>query len=295
MRINPNITADLLAALSNAEEEQNTAMLQMASGRRVNRPSDAPTAAAMLVQNQAESSQADQFLRNIDSVQAQMQTTDSTLNSVVLALEQAISLGVEGGNGTMSDSNRASLIKELDGIQGQLVSLANLSFQGQFVFSGTAVQSAPYALDATQASGVRYDGNAGINTVQVGDGLHVQINLPGSQIFSSPGSDVFQSVHDLIAALQNNSGIDAAVSNLRSTFDHVTAERVFYGNAMNQLTTQQTYLNNQKLQLSSQQETLGGVDLADATTRLLNAQNARTAALGATGRIWQSTLFDYLK
>lgn len=295
MRINPNLTADLLAALSNAEQEQNTAMLEMASGRRVNQPSDDPTAAAMLTENQAQSSAADQYLRSIDSVQAQMQTTDSTLNSVVLALQQAISLGVQGANGTLSDANRASLVNELNGIQGQLVSLANLSFQGQYVFAGTAMQSAPYALDATQPSGVRYDGNSGVNTVQVGEGLNVQVNLPGSQIFSAAGGDMFQSVHDLITALQNNTGADTAVTNLRSAFDRVTAQRVFYGNAMNQLTSQQTYLKNQKLQLSSQQDTLGGADMAEAATRLLNAQNARTAALEATGRIWQSTLFDYLK
>jgi flagellar hook-associated protein 3 FlgL len=295
MRVNPNITADLLAALSNAEQDQNTAMLEMASGRKVNKPSDDPTAAAMLVENQAQSSHADQYLRNISSLQAQMQTTDSTLNSVVLALQQAISLGVQGANGTLSDANRASLVNELNGIQSQLISLANLSFQGQFVFAGTATQSAPYVLDATQPSGVRYDGNAGANTVQVGEGLSVQVNLPGSQIFSSAGNDVFQSVHDLITALQNNSGADAAVTSVRSAFDHVTAQRVFYGNVMNQLTSQQTYLNNQKLQLASQQDTLGGADLAEAATRLLNAQNAHTAAREATGRIWQSTLFDYLK
>jgi flagellar hook-associated protein 3 FlgL len=295
MRINPNITSDLLAALSNAAQEQNTAMLEMASGRRVNKPSDDPTAAAKLVENQVQGSQADQFLRSVDSIQSQLQTTDSTLNSVVLALQQAISLGVQGANGTLSDANRTSLVNELSGIQDQLVSLANFSFQGRYVFGGTAVQSAPYVVDATQPSGVRYDGNAGVNTVDVGPGFSIQVNLPGSQIFSAPGSDVFQSVHDLITALQNNAGADTAVTDLRSAFDHVTTERVFYGNTMNQLTAQQTYLNNLKLQLSTQQNTLGAADLADATTRLLNAQNARTAALEATGRIWQSSLFDYLK
>ncbi|MGC2193121.1 MAG: flagellar hook-associated protein FlgL [Terriglobales bacterium] len=180
MRINPNITADLLAALANAQQQQNTAMLQMASGRRVNTPSDDPTAAAILIQNQAQSGQADQYLRSADSVQAQLQTTDSTLNSVVLALQRAISLGVQGANGTLSDANRASVVGELTGIQAQLISLANLSFQGQFVFAGTATQAQPFVSDATQASGVRYDGNAGTNSVAVGDGISMQVNLPGS-------------------------------------------------------------------------------------------------------------------
>ena len=294
MRINPNVTADLLASLANAQEQQNESMLQMASGRRVNKPSDDPSAAATLVQNQAQSSQADQFLRSASSVQAQLQTTDSTLNSVVLALQRAISLGVQGANGTLSDANRASVVGELNGIKDQLIGLANLSFQGQFVFAGTDTQAQPFVTDATQPSGVRYDGNAGINTVAVGDGVSMQVNLPGSQIFTAPGSDVFQAIHDLISALQNNSGIDTAATGVRAAFDHVTAERVFYGNAMNQLRSQQTYLNSDKLLLSQQENTVGGADLAAATTNLLSAQNARSAALAAAGKISQLSLFDYL-
>jgi flagellar hook-associated protein 3 FlgL len=295
MRVNPNITADLLAALANAQQEQNTAMLQMASGRRVNIPSDDPSAAAILIQNQAQSDQADQFLRSADSIQAQLQTTDSTLNSVVLALQRAISLGVQGATGTLSDANRASLVSELQGIQEQLISLANLSFQGQFVFAGTATQTQPFVADGVQPSGVRYDGNAGTNTVAVGSGLHMQVNLPGSQIFTAAGSDMFQAVHNLIGALQANSGADTAVIEVRAAFDHVTAQRVFYGNAMNQLDSQELYLNNNKLQLSKQENAVGGADLAAATTNLLNAQNARSAALGAASRIAQLNLFDYLK
>ena len=294
MRINPNVTADLLASLANAQEEQNKAMLQMASGRRVNTPSDDPSAAAILVQNQAQSSQADQFLRSADSVQAQLQTTDSTLNSVVLALQRAISLGVQGANGTLSDANRASVVGELNGIQDQLIGLANLSFQGQFVFAGTATQAQPFVADATQPSGVRYDGNAGTNSVAVGDGVSMQVNVPGSQIFAAPGSDMFQAVHDLITVLQSNTGIDTAVTGVRAAFDHVTAQRVFYGNAMNQLQSQQTYLNNDKLLLSQQENAVGGADLAAATTNLLSAQNARSAALAAAGKISQLSLFDYL-
>src|SRR5437660_11845686 len=160
----------------------------MASGRRVNKPSDDPTATAVLIQNQAESSQTDQYLRSVQSMQAQLQTTDSTLNSVVLALQRAISLGVQGANGTLSDANRASVVGELSGIQDQLIGLANLTFQGQYVFAGTASQTTPYVADATQPSRVRYDGNTGTNSIAVSNRVNMQVHLAGSQIFSTPGS-----------------------------------------------------------------------------------------------------------
>ncbi len=114
-------------------------------------------------------------------------------------------------------------------------------------------------------------------------------------MFAAPGSDIFQAVHSLIVALQTNTGIDAAATGVRTAFDHVTAQRVFYGNALNQLQSQQTYLNSDKLQLRQQENTVGGADLAAATTNLLSAQNARSATLAAAGRISQLSLFDYLK
>ncbi|HEY1271074.1 MAG TPA: flagellar hook-associated protein FlgL [Terriglobales bacterium] len=295
MRINPSITGDLLAALSRAEQEQRTAMEQMASGRRVNNPSDDPSAASILVQNHARSQQVDQYLRSSTSVQSQLQAADSALSSVVTALQRAISLGVEGGNATLSNADRAALTSELQGIQNQLVSFANLSYQGQYVFAGTETRTQPFVVDATQPSGVRYDGNTGTNSAEIGDGFRLQVNLPGSQIFANPNGNVFQSIHDLIVALQNNTGVDTAVNGVSSAFDQVTSQRVFYGNAMNQLDSQGTYLNNAKLELSKQEDTLAGADLAAAATRLLNAENSRSAALAAAGRVSQLNLFDYLK
>jgi len=295
MRVNPNYTPGLLAALATTQKEEQKALQEMSSGRRVNVPSDDPTAAAVLVGNHSRADQADQFLRSLSGIQAELQTADSTLNSVVLALQRAITLGVQGANGTLSSANRASLVGELQGLQQQLVSLANTTFQGSFIFAGTESRTQPFVADATQPSGVRYDGNTGVNSVAVGDGFNVQVNIPGSQLFMAAGGGVFQSINGLIVALQNDTGMDIAVAGVRQAFDQVTAQRVFYGNVLNQLTSQQTFLNNSKLALNEQENQIGGADLAAAASQLVNAENARNAALAAAGRISGSSLFDYLK
>ena len=106
---------------------------------------------------------------------------------------------------------------------------------------------------------------------------------------------MFQSVHDLITAMQAGTGADAAVASVRAAYDHVSAQRVFYGNAMTELESQQTYLSQQKLQLSKQEDAVGGADLAEAATRLMNAQNSREATLSAVARMSQMNLFNYLK
>ncbi len=293
MRVNPNPMPDILAALERNQEQQNDATLQLASGRRINTPSDDPAGAATVVQIHDRSSQADSFLSSIGTLSGQLQVADSTLSSVVTALTRAIALGVQGATGTLSDENRLALAEEVKGVRDQLLSLANVSYEGRYIFSGTA-QVQPFVADATAASGVRYDGNSGVNGITVGNGFQVQVNIPGDQMFAAAGSDMFQAVNDLITSLQSNSGIDTAVASVRAAFDYVTGRRVFYGNAINQLQAQQTYLNEEKLQLAQQENTVAGADMAAVASQLVNAENARNAALAAVGKMSQGSLFDYL-
>jgi flagellar hook-associated protein 3 FlgL len=293
VRVNPNPMPDILAVLQRNQEQQNTALLQLASGRRINTPSDDPAGAATVVQIQDRASEAGSFLKSIGTTTGQLQMADSTLSSVVAALTRAISLGVQGATGTLSDGNRQALAEEVMGVRDQLLSLANVSYEGRYLFSGTA-QVQPFVVDLTAASGVRYRGNSGVNTIAVGSGYHVQVNAPGDQMFAAAGNDMFQAVNDLTTSLQSNVGIDTAVASVRKAFDFVTGRRVFYGNAINQLEAQQTYLKSEKLQLSQQENTVAAADSAAVVSQLVNAQSARSAALAATGKLSQGSLFDYL-
>ncbi len=295
MRVNPNPMPDLLAALNQTQLEAQQALREISSGRSVNEPSDNPTAAALLVENNDQATFNNGYLRSLNSVQGQFSTADSTLSSVVTALQRAISLGVEGANGTLSDSDRAAVATELQGIQSQLVSLANTSYQGRYVFAGTNTNTPPFVVDNTVASGVRYAGNTGVNQVSIGSGYKLAVNLPGSQLFSAAGNDVFLAINTLIQALQTNTGIDTAVSGVGAASSYLSAQRVFYGNALNQTQSQTTYLNTAKLQISQQENTLGGVDLAAAATNLAKSQTDTQATLAAISKFSQNNLFDYLK
>lgn len=295
MQVNPNPYPDLLAAVAQTQQEIDSDEQQIASGESVTLPSDNPAAAAMLVQNADQTSQADQFQRSIGSVQGEMQNADAALNSVTAALQQAVTLGVEGANGTVNSADRAALATQVQGIQSQLLSLANLSYQGNYVFGGTANQTTPYVLDSSSPSGVTYQGNTGVNSVTLGSQFSLQTNLPGSQLFSASGNDMFQSIQDLITSLQSGTGISAAVTEVGNASNYIAAQSVFYGNALNQLTAQQTYLGTETTQLAQQQNTIGGADLTSVISNLTTAQTSLQATLEAIGQTANTNLFEYLK
>lgn len=182
IRVNPNVLPDLLSALAQTRQQENTATLQLATGSRINQPSDDPAGAAQMVTNRDLGRQADSFLRSITSVNGLLQTSDSTLSSVVTALQRVISLGVQGANGTLSNSDRSDIASELSGVQQQLISLANTSYQDEFIFAGTATTQ-PFVASSTSSSGVSYQGNAGTNSVQVGTNYSLQINQSDRRFF----------------------------------------------------------------------------------------------------------------
>jgi flagellar hook-associated protein 3 FlgL len=295
MRVNPDPYPDLLAAVSQTQQQIQTDEQEIASGQSVNLPSDNPAAAAVLVQNSGQTLQADQFQRSIGSIQGEIQNADSALNSVTTALQQAITLGVEGANGTVNSADRAAIATQIQGIQSQLLSLANLSYQGNYVFAGTANQTTPYVLDSSSTSGVTYQGNSGVNSVTLGSQFSLQTNVPGSQLFSASGNDMFQSIQDLITSLQSGTGIGAAVTEVGTANSYISTQRVFYGNALNQLTAQQTYLSTETTQLAQQQNTVGGADLTVVISNLTTAQTSLQATFEAVGQTAHTNLFEFLK
>ena len=78
------------------------------------------------------------------------------------------------------------------------------------IFAGTAVDVTPFVLNAADPSGVTYQGNSGVNSIDLANGESAPINLPGNQIFTNASGNVFGALTQLINAVQSDSGIPAA-------------------------------------------------------------------------------------
>jgi flagellar hook-associated protein 3 FlgL len=238
----------------------------------------------------------DQYLRSISSVDSELQTADSSLNSAVTALQRAITLGVEGANGTLSQQDRNTLAQEVTGITQQVLSVANLSYNGHYVFAGTDNSQPPYVADGTGT--VAYQGNDNVNSVEIGVGHSVAVNQPGSQLFSAAGADVFQALNNLTTALEDPSSttddIGDATTAVRTAYDQLTAARSFYGSTIDQLVSTEDFLNSENVQLGQQQNSTVGVDMNVAATNLTSAEAARTATVQAAASVNQVSLMDYL-
>jgi flagellar hook-associated protein 3 FlgL len=296
MRVNPNMQTDMLSYLQASQNQEQTAIEQLATGLRVNLPSDDPAAAAANLVNNASISADDQYVQNIDSVQQTMTNADSTLSSVITELTQAISLGVEGSTGTQSTSDSQAIAQQVSGIKDQIFALANTTFQGVYLFGGTATSSAPFVEDPSSSTGVQYAGNDQTNQIQIGEGQQVATSVSGDQLFGSGATGVFGSLQTLITALQSgaSSDVGTATVQLRTAFDQVNTSRVFYGNALSGLTEQENYLGQEKVNLQTNENNLVGADPTTAASVMSQASVAQQATLEAIAKAQSLSLLNYL-
>ena len=295
MRIDPNTTPNILNDLQQSQVSLNTALQQVSTGLSVNNPSDNPTAAAAMVENSIESADVDQYTQNVSSTLSTVQTASSVLSSVVNSLTSAVSAGTEGANGTNSTADLQSLASQVEGILNSVVNAANTSVSGSFLFGGTSTTT-PYTADASSPTGFTYNGNNDINSVAVGDQTSVQVNLPGSQIFSSSSNNVIGALSSLVTALQsgNTANIQTSTAAVTSAVSFVGQQQVFYGNAVTQLNSQESFLQQDTVSLTTQATNLIGVNIATAATNLTQAETDNSAALAAVAKVLPTSLLNFL-
>jgi len=296
MRIDPNVVPTILADLQQSQVSLDTALQEVSTGKSVNAPSDNPAAAADMVENTIETGDVDQYTQNASGALLTVQSASSVLNNVVTSLTQAVSLGTEGANGTNSTANLQTLATQVQGILSSVVSAANTSISGTYLFGGTSTAT-PYTADSTSPTGYTYNGNSDTNSVAVGDNLSVQVNVPGSQIFSNSSNNLLGSLSSLVTALKsgNSADIVTATNSVDSALNFVGQQQAVYGNSETQLNSQETFLQQDTVTLSTQENNLIGVNEATAATDLSQAETDNSAALAAAAKVLPNSLLNYLE
>jgi flagellar hook-associated protein 3 FlgL len=287
---------DLLANIQADQQSVNQDVVEASSGKSVNNLSDNPIAVGQLVISNAQIDDVDQFSYSVSTVQGSLNTADSALNSVVSSLTEAVSVGTEAAGGTLSTSELQALGDQVNQIQQQVIGLANTTYQGNYVFAGTAVNTQPYS-----STGV-YSGNSEVNSVEVGEGQTASMGLAGSTIFGAPATAgqpdlTFQALSQLSSDIQSNnqSAISTDIANVQSALNNVIAQRSSYGDTLQQLNTDSTNLSQEKLTLQQYQTTLVGANEAQVATDLSQSQTTLQAAIEAAGQISQDSLINYIK
>jgi len=155
---------------------------QIASGKRIQTPSDDPVGAAQALALTQAKDRVGQFGANIDAAKDALALNDSVLSQVTEVLQSLHTLTIQGGNNALNDTDRASLAADAAGRLQELLGLANSQDgNGSYLFSGFASNTQPFV---TAPSGtIVYNGDQGVRQLDVAPGRSVPIAYNGSLSF----------------------------------------------------------------------------------------------------------------
>ncbi len=297
MRVNPFYVSNLVTSLNQAQANEQQLTAQLSSGVRVTSLSDDPLAAGENVQLLNQMQQDDSFSQTSSLVQGQLQVADSALGGVVSQLTEAISLATSGSNGTMNSSNLQSISNQIAGIRDEVVSLANTSYQGQFVFGGSQTGTTPFSVSsATSPATVTYRGDAVINYLETPNGQKIQLNVPGDQIFTSAGTNsVLGALNQLVADFATGTDSSKTIQDttaLNSALNFVSQQRVVIDNSLTRLTSASDAVSSEQMQLTTVQTNLMQADVAKISTQLSMAETQQTALESVIAQLGSGSLFD---
>jgi flagellar hook-associated protein 3 FlgL len=210
-----------------------------------------------------------------------------------------LTYGAQGASDTSSATTRQDLANELGAILQQLVSAANTTVQGRYIFSGDTDQTTPYSIDLTQSSPVSaYQGSATTREIQGPDGTAFPVALTAQQIFDSSNgqTNVFGSITSLMQGLEANSDpeITSAMSDVQSADTFLNQQLAFYGTVQDRVAGALSFGQNYTTQLQTQLSGVQDADEASAITNMTQAQTEMQAALQSEAQLPRNTLFDFL-
>jgi len=283
MRVDPFYITNLAGSLDQIQSNVQTLTSELSSGVSINSLSDNPVGSGenVLLLNQIQ--EDDSFTSSSTQVTGQLQVADSALGSVVTQLTSAISLATSANNGTMNSSDVKSISSQIAGILNEVTSLANTSYQGQYIFAGGQTSTAPFSTSTTTSPATTtYSGDTNVNYLESPNGQKIQLNVPGSQIFLGSGtSSVFGALNALVADYASGSvNTSQAVSDttaLSTALNYVSQQRVTIDNSITQVTAASSAVTNVQTQLTTAQTNLMQADVATISTQLSLSETQQTA------------------
>ncbi len=175
----------ILASMSRGMEVMARMQEQSSTGQKINRASDSPSGASMIMQLQSQANYFDTFTKNINAAQLNLEQASSSMQSITDSLSRTKMLLTQAANGTLSQANRVSIGQEIDSLLEDAVSQANVKIAGVYVFGGTQMTAAPYTV--TRSNGqiveVGYAGSDTSSTVPVGMGRRQTNVMVGDKVF----------------------------------------------------------------------------------------------------------------
>ncbi|MGG3738357.1 flagellar hook-associated protein FlgL [Aeribacillus pallidus] len=293
------LTSNSLKHLSKSYERLGKLQDQLATGKKITRPSDDPVVAMKGMYYRSNLQEIEQYKRNLSELYLWMENSEAGIEQANSGLQRVRELVIQGSNGTLSPEDLQSIAKEIAQIKEDLISVANTKVSGRYIFHGTDVNNSPLKnLNPPQAADNITDPVqlAKINSynIEVSRGVYLQANVNPANVFSQKLWDTVQGIQDALDS-GDQSNLNNLLSDLDDVMDTLSAERSELGARYNRLELVDDRLAQQEVVANRILSDNEDADIERVITDLKTQESVHRAALGVGARIIQPTLLDFLR
>jgi len=293
MRV-PEISSYRNFLISSAQNRERAARAnsEIATGKRLQKPSDDPAGVAAALNSRADQSLNEQQTRAVAAAKDELTASDGAIDHYENLLDRAKVLLARGLSDPQTDASRAALATEVESLRQAAIDVANTQFAGHYLFGGSKSTTPPYA----EAGGVvSYNGDDRALLSRVSGQSVVQTNVTGNQLFGQPPT-IFDTLARASAAIRAGDATEIRkdLGELEGHAGNAAQARVQVGATLDFLNTINDRLETEKLTLGERTSKIEDADLVDAATRLQQAQQATEAGLAAGAKVLRVSLLDFL-
>lgn len=278
---------------------------QLATGKKIQVPSDDPVVAARALKLRTDVAEIEQYQRNLKDARSWMDITESALNDMGEIFQRAKELAVSSDGGAEGEEDLKATAKEIRQLRTQLINLGNSTYAGRYIFSGYKTDKPLLNDDGTFA--IEVDNTVENIKYEIGTGDDININVVGGDLFNNGNSiaagDVgsagkfVQDLTDLVNGLESadHDAINGTISELAQDLDTLLRVRADVGARVNRLELTANRMQNDNTNFTKLMSDNENVDMTDTIMNLKNEENVYKASLAGGARIIMPSLIDFLR
>lgn len=292
-------------------DQMSKLQLQVATGKRLTRGSDDPTAIRPVLNARTQIQSSDRYIETIESGLDRVEHMDGLLDGMENTLVRIKEISIAAVNGSLNTQDMLTYADEVAQLKAALLDTGNAQVDGKFVFSGFAEATKPFAaadpaLPISSTNPVVYAGDNGAVEYEIAPNELIKVNLTGNQFMlgdadndgtTDPGAvDIFALVTSLEEELRANNpaGVGALIDPLESGANQVRSQRSIKGVVGRRLEVARDHMEQIKVDMEELRARYEDADILEAITSLQQQEQSFQAALSVTGRVSALSILDYI-
>jgi len=262
---------------------------QAITGRRINRPSDAPTEMVQVNRLREEVANQEVYGRNASWAKSIQGLADQVLGEVTNIFQRAGEIAVSMSNEHYNADDRSAAADEVTELRNQLVVLSNTDLGGRHIFAGDAFDTSPFDSAGT------YQGSTDIPETLVANDQWVEVGFDGSVAFQG-SIDSFQVLADLKTALETNvaSDVQGSITDVQDAAKQTISARQEMGHQYAKSDDAELLSDTLRAEFTTHLDSVVGANEGEVYMQLQQARSSYSAALQVAAGGLGMNLFDHI-